>query len=147
MSPPDRRSFWREAFALHGEPPSPEVAALVGPGGAARIGASAHMPSFVALRLADLLREACEALGMDRFAFLQMDRERAALIDHVGACERILKTPLPQVFAIKVRQFIAMFLLVLPFALLHRMECDWLIPPVTMLAAYPLIALDQIGVE
>jgi putative membrane protein len=151
---------WREQFvrwaaayphvsrcSLRGEQPSPEVAALVGPADAARVGASGHMPSFVALRLAGLLQEACDTFQMGRFAFMQVDRERAALLDHVGACERIVKTPLPLVFAIKIRRFIALFLLVLPFALLHRMDCDWLVPIITMLVAYPLTALDQIGVE
>jgi putative membrane protein len=105
------------------------------------------MPSFVALKLADLLRQACDRSGMDRFAFLQVDRERATLIDHIGACERILKTPLPVVYSIKIRRFIALFLLTLPFALLHRIQGDWLVPFITMLIAYPLISLDQIGVE
>lgn len=154
-SPAWRQQFvrWAAAFphvarcSLRGEPPAPEVAHLLGPEGAARVAAAAHMPSYVALRLAELLREAGEQFRMDRFAFLQVDRERASLLDHVGACERILRTPLPLVFAIKIRRFIALFLLVLPFALLYRMECDWLVPVVTMLVAYPLMALDQIGVE
>ena len=144
---------WVAAFphvarcSLRGEDLSPEVARLVGARDATRIATSAHMPSFVALRLAELLREACERHGMDRFAFLQMDRERAALIDHIGACERILKTPLPRVYSIKVRRFLALFLLTLPFALLYRLDNDWLAPFITMMVAYPLIALDQIGVE
>jgi predicted membrane chloride channel (bestrophin family) len=37
--------------------------------------------------------------------------------------------------------------LTLPFALLHRLNSDWLVPLITMLVAYPLISLDQIGVE
>ncbi len=156
--PPD--SVWRERFVkwvavfphvarcnLRGEQLSPEVAALVGPDGSAQIAASVHMPSYVALQLADLLREACDSYNMDRFAFLQMDRERAALIDHIGACERILKTPLPLVYAIKIRRFIALFLLSLPFALLHRLNSDWLVPFITMMVAYPLMSLDQIGIE
>jgi len=51
------------------------------------------------------------------------------------------------VYAIKVRQFIALFLLTLPLSLLHRLESDWLIPLITMVVAYPLVALDQISVE
>lgn len=156
--PADR--VWREKFvrwaavfphvarcSLRGEQPSPEVAALVGPEGSAQIAAAAHMPSFVALTLADFLREAYDSHKLDRFAFLQVDRERAALIDHIGGCERILKTPIPLVYAIKIRRFIALFLLMLPFALLHRINGDWLIPFITMLVAYPLISLDQIGIE
>jgi putative membrane protein len=105
------------------------------------------MPSYVAFQLAGLLRQACEAYNMDRFAFMQIDRERASLIDHVGACERILKTPLPLVYSIKIRRFIALFLLTVPFALLHRVSTDWIVPLITMLVAYPLISLDQIGIE
>ena len=150
-----RREFvaWAAAFphvarcSLRGEPPPPEVAQLVGEAGAARIAASAHMPSYVALRLAALLGDACAAEQLDRLAFVQIDRERALLIDHVGACERILKTPLPLVYSIKIRRFIAIFLLTLPFALLHRMTNEWLVPLVTMLVTYPLMSLDQIGIE
>lgn len=132
---------------LRGEQPSAEIAALVGAEGSAQIASAPHMPSFVALKLAEFLREACDEYNMDRFAFLQVDRERAALIDHIGACERILKTPLPVVYAIKIRRFIALFLLTLPFALLHRLNSDWLAPIITMMVAYPLISLDQIGIE
>ena len=134
-------------FSLRGEPLGPEVAALVGSDGAAAITKSGHMPSFVALVLAGLLREARDRNEFDSFAFVQADRERAQLIDHVGGCERILKTPLPRVYSIKIRRFIAIFLLTLPIALLHRMEIDLLIPWITMMVAYPIISLDQIGVE
>lgn len=149
----DRFVKWAAVFphvarcSLRGEKPAPEVAALVGQDGSAQIEASAHMPSYVALQLAGLLREACDSFNMDRFAFLQMDKERASLIDHIGACERILKTPLPVVYAIKIRRFIALFLLTLPFALVHRLGSDWLVPFITMMVAYPIISLDQIGIE
>lgn len=145
--------LWAAAFphitrcSLRGEPPGPEVASLVGPEDASRIASAVHMPSFVAMKLAEFLREACETHAMDRFSFLQVDRERAALIDHIGACERILKTPLPIVYAIKIRRFLALFLLTLPFALLHRIDGDWMVPLITMMVAYPLLSLDQIGVE
>jgi putative membrane protein len=51
------------------------------------------------------------------------------------------------VYAIKVRRFILLFLVTLPFALLHRVGADWLVPVVTMLVAYPLLSLDRIGAE
>ena len=64
------------------------------------------MPSCVALRIDELLREACDRYGMDRFAFLQAERERAALIDHLGGCERIRNTPLATLYSITIRRFI-----------------------------------------
>jgi len=153
-------SAWKEVFvkwaavfphvarcSLRGEKPADEVVALVGQKGWSQVVAADHMPSFVVQKLADLLREACDANQMDRLAFIQVDKERAELIDHIGACERILKTPLPLVFAIKIRRFLAIFLITLPFALLHRINGEWLVPVITMMVAYPLLALDQIGIE
>jgi ion channel-forming bestrophin family protein len=132
---------------LRGELPSYEIANLVGSEDASRVATAEHMPSFVALILGELLHEACEKLEMDRFAFIQIDRERALLIDHIGACERIAKTPLPRAYSINIRRFIVMFLLTLPIALLHLLDGDWLVPFITMLVAYLLLSLDQIGVE
>jgi predicted membrane chloride channel (bestrophin family) len=31
--------------------------------------------------------------------------------------------------------------------LLHRVHSDWLVPFITMMVAYPLMSLDQIGIE
>ncbi len=132
---------------LRREPLGPEVVDLVGPEMAQQIAAAEHRPSFVALKLAELLREASEKWGMDRFAFLQIDRERALLIDNYGGCERILNTPMPQAYSIKIRHFLMLFLLTLPLTLLHRFDSVLLIPVVTMLVAYPLLSLDELGIE
>ena len=144
---------WASSFphaaraSLRGERTCPEIVALVGQEAATLIAAADHAPSYVALKLGALLRDATENHGMDRFAFLQADRERALLIDHIGGCERILKTPLPLVYAIKIRRFLVIFLVTLPFGLLHKVPGDWLIPLITMMVAYPLVSLDQIGIE
>ena len=134
-------------LSLQGELPSSEVANLVGPEDGRRVATAEHMPSFVAFILGDLLHEARETLKMDGFAFIQVDRERALLIDHVGACERIQKTPLPRVYSINIRRFIVVFLLTLPLPLMDQLDHDWLVPFITMLVAYLFLSLDQIGVE
>jgi putative membrane protein len=147
---------WREravrltaAFAhatrrsLRDERELPEVEVLLGAKEAAEIASARHMPGHVALLIADHLRAACDTLGMDRFAFLEADRDVASLIESVGGCERIKKTPLPRSYAIQIRQFIILFLATLPFALLKKV--GWLTPIVTILIAYPLLSLDAIG--
>ncbi|MBR9801577.1 MAG: bestrophin family protein [Rubinisphaera brasiliensis] len=144
---------WTAAFphvarhSLRGEPSSTEVANLVGPKYETQVANADHMPGFVAWQLSELLGDAKERLGMDGFAFIQIDRERALLVNHIGACERILATPLPRIYSITIRRFILLFLLILPMALIHLLEVMWFIPFVTMVVAYPLLTLDQIGVE
>lgn len=107
--------------------------------------AAEHMPIRVAGRLARQLHQAREQGGLDGFAMLVIDRERAALIDHVGSCERILRTALPRVHSIKLRRFILLYLLALPLAL--EISHIWMRPLITMLVAYLLFAIDQIGHE
>jgi ion channel-forming bestrophin family protein len=144
---------WTSAFAaaakssLRGQQNTAEVALLVGPEAAGEIMGADHAPSFVALKLGALLQDAAQNHTLDRFAFLQADRERSLLIDHIGACERILKSPLPLVYSIEIRRFLMLFIVTLPFALLHKVSDVWLIPIITMLVAYPLTSLDQMGIE
>lgn len=142
---------WTAAFpyaarsSLRGDCHLVEVGRLLGAETAQDIATTGHMPTYVAKRIARLLRDAVDEGTLDRYAFLQLDRERALLIDHIGACERIMKTPLPSAYSIKIRRFLILFLGALPFALLERV--DSLTPLVTMLVAYPLLSLDQIGYE
>jgi len=153
-----RDAEWREHFvrwtaafshvarrSLRGERELPELLPLLrDPDAVERISRAQHMPSFVAQVLAGLLREAVEQGDMDRVAFLAVDRERTQLIDHVGGCERILRTPLPQVHTSKLRRFIVLYLLALPIAVVGT----WWFPGlVTVLVAYPLLAIDQIAAE
>ncbi len=150
---------WRERFlrllaafphvlraSLRGQHALPEVATLLGAEEAARIAAAEHMPTRVDLELALLLRVAVDRHGMDRLAFLAINRRRARFLDLVGGCERILKTPMPRISAIIIRRFIVVYVATLPFALMAKIG-DLLTPVVTMLVAYPILSLDQAGVD
>ena len=90
-----------------------------------------------------MLREARDRGQFDRAAYLRAEEQRGWLIDHIGGCERILKTPLATSYVVLIRRFIVLFLVTLPFALLRKVE--WQTPFVTLLVAYPLLALDQIA--
>lgn len=142
---------WTAAFShaarhsLRGERNLDDLRDLLGEDEARVLSKAAHLPSYVTGRLARLLRQATEDGGLDRFAFLQAERERALLIDHIGACERILNTPLAQVFSIKIRRFLFLYLVALPLGIVDK--SGGLTPVLTMMVAYPLLSLDQIGVE
>jgi putative membrane protein len=145
-----RRQFvgWTASFchsarcSLRGESCGPDIRRLLGPEAEAQVSGAVHVPSMVVLKLAGLLRR---APGLDGFAFLQIDHERAELIDHIGACERILRTPVPRAAAIKIRRFIFLFLMLLPFALVGKM--GWFTPAVMFFITYPVLSLDAIGTE
>lgn len=106
---------------------------------------SVHKPMFVAGKIASLLETARFKHQLDGFTFQTMDGQRNLLIDYVGGCERILKTPMPLVYGIKTRRFILTFLLLLPFSLLEKTGFNAIF--IFFLVAYPLLSLDRIGIE
>jgi putative membrane protein len=145
---------WTAAFAwaakarLRGESTAPELVILLGEKEAARVHAAEHMALCVALHIDELLRQACQKEnGMDGFAYLQAQRERAGLVDHLGGCERIRSTPLAKVYSVTIRRFILFYLATLPFALLHKFEREWMVPLVTLVIAHPVLVIDQLGIE
>lgn len=145
---------WTAAFAwtvkarLRGETIVPELVPLLGEQETKCVQAAEHMPLSIALRIDDLLRRACRKQnGMDGFALMQAERERARLVDHLGSCERIRTTPLASVYSLTIRRFILFYLATLPFALLHKFESEWMAPLVAVLIAHCVLVLDQLGIE
>ncbi|HTQ41282.1 MAG TPA: bestrophin family ion channel [Polyangiaceae bacterium] len=145
---------WSAAFphvvrrSLRGQRDLPEVCELLGQPTTREIAGAQHMPSFVASRVAALLRRGRTRSpedGLDGFAFENVDEQRALLVDHVGACERILKTPLAFAYAVMIRRFIVIYLALVPFGLVDTV--GWATPFVTMFVSYPILALDYIGTE
>ncbi len=106
---------------------------------------SIHMPLFAANKIAFLLQQARVTHHIDGFVFEKLEAQRILLIDYIGSCERILKTPMPLVYAIKARRFILIFLLLLPFSLIENLEFSAVF--IYFLVAYPLLSLDRIGIE
>lgn len=138
-----------------------EARRLLGDEEADRLAEAGHMPGLVAAALDRLLREALER-GMPPMSYHQAEAQRAGLVDHLGGCERILKTPLARSSAIQVRRFVLLFLGTAPFALLSDFTSgwpplpflnrevgasDWIVPLFIMMMAYPLLSLDRIGME
>ncbi|MEO8268359.1 MAG: bestrophin family ion channel [Aureliella sp.] len=169
--PPDQQ--WRVQFikwiaafphvtrrSLRGERNMPELALLLSPKQIQWLLTNQHLPDAVSREIASLLAEGRKS-GMDGFAFQEAEKQRGLLIDHLGGCERILKTPLARSGAIQVRQFIFLLLATLPFTLLQDFEGTlygslvgsdesdriWLVPVFIMILAYMLLSLDRIGME
>ncbi|WP_254511704.1 bestrophin family protein [Anatilimnocola floriformis] len=131
--------------SLRGDTDWRDVERLLSPEQTAQLAAAPHSPTYVANRIAQLLHEAMRSGQFDRFAFIQAEHERSSLIDHIGGCERIMKTPLARVFSIKIRHFLFVYLIALPIAIVDKTGV--MTPIIVLLVAYPLLSLDQIGME
>ena len=110
-----------------------------------KLNESKHRPMMMASLIAHELQIARNNYGFDSFAFLRAQEQIEHIIDAQGACERILKTPMPFVMAVKSRRFILFFLLMMPFALAN--VSLFLSPLIAGIVSYAIFSLDQIGVE
>lgn len=132
-------------LGLLGERTPEDLDRVLGRDEAERILAAEHMAMAVSILIGDSLRDARDRLGLDGYAFLRIDPERVTLIDDVGGCERIVKTPLPLAYRVEIRRALIVFIAASPFALVDRI--GWLTPLATVLIALPMLAVDKIGTE
>jgi putative membrane protein len=131
--------------SLRGSQTFDELVSTLGADEVLQLKNAQHMPMWAGGKIAELLENVRAKRQLDVIVFAEFEKHLALLIDYVGGCERILKTPMPLVYAIKTRRFILLYLLLLPVSLIDVVgEMSVLI---TALVAYPLLSLDRIGFE
>lgn len=74
---------------------------------------------------------------------MTLDSNLTQLIDELGACERIKKTPVPKAYVLHTRRFIVLYLVTLPFAL---SKLDWYAAPAVFCIAYAFLGIEAIGI-
>ncbi|MGH7999787.1 MAG: bestrophin family protein [Brasilonema sp.] len=67
------------------------------------------------------------------------------LVNILGGCERILKTPLPLIYSIKLRQLLLIFCLVLPIEIVSHLT--WWTGLMTAFVSFTLLSIEEIGSE
>ncbi len=67
------------------------------------------------------------------------------MVDTMGSCERILKTPIPLAYAIHLRQLIFLYCFITPFQLVHTLHL--VTPFVVAVIAFTVFGIEEIGVE
>ena len=104
-----------------------------------------HLPTAIAARITFLLDEARRSGALPEIVFTTLDANNQVLVDCIGACERIHKTPLPFAYVVHLRRAMLLFCGTLPFALLGRFGA-WSIL-VTLIVSYIMFGIEEIGVE
>lgn len=107
--------------------------------------AAQHVPSAVALRISNLLAEARKAGHISDYVAMTLDNNIQLLIDYLGSCERIHKTPLPFAYVVHLRRALILYCITLPFALIA--DYGWATIIDTLLIAFIFFGIEEIGVE
>jgi ion channel-forming bestrophin family protein len=104
-----------------------------------------HAPLAVTTRISHALRAAAKKGQLDSYQHMQLDLFVAQLVDYLGACERIVRTPLPFAYVVHLRRVLLIYLCTLPLTLVNLF--GWWTIVVVLLIAYVLMGIEEIGVE
>ncbi|MDB4928606.1 MAG: hypothetical protein JWM10_1090 [Myxococcaceae bacterium] len=121
------------------------VAAELAPAEAERLAHAQHAPLAVALAVSRAVAEAQRRGLVTDVQQAVVEQNVQTLIDCIGACERIKRTPLPFAYVVHLRRALTIYCGTLPMALVQYF--GWFTVPVTFLVAYILLGIEEIGVE
>lgn len=130
---------------LRGQRSLGPVAQDLGPESAQALLKAQHTPAAVAREITLALDEARHAGLISDIIMTSIDQNAQALVDCIGACERIHKTPLPFAYVVHLRRALALYCFTLPFALLSRF--GWETIAIASLISTVLLGIEEVGVE
>jgi putative membrane protein len=67
------------------------------------------------------------------------------MVDILGGCERILKTPVPLIYAIRLRQLVLIYCLVLPLDIVS--DFTWWTGIIMTVVSFTLLSIEETGSE
>ncbi len=121
------------------------VAAELDPAEADRLTHAQHAPLAIAVALSQGIADGHRRGLITDVQQSIIEQNIQVLVDSIGACERIRRTPLPFAYVVHLRRALAIYCGTLPLALVQYF--GWLTVPVTFLVAYILLGIEEIGVE
>ena len=104
-----------------------------------------HPALAVAVLLTDCLAEGRRRGAYSDMMHAALDNNVRALVDHLGGCERIRKTPLPFAYVVHLRRALVLYCFTLPFALVDSF--GWTTILDVLLISYTYFGIEEIGVE
>lgn len=102
-------------------------------------------PLQVALLIGEYLQEEFERNCINSYQLTAMLKLLDAMVDVLGGCERILKTPIPVAYSIHLKQLLLIYCLTLPFQLVT--ELAWWTAPIVSVISFTVFGIEQIGIE
>lgn len=140
-----------EAFAiamklhLRGEKVNQELVPLMSPDFYETLQQINHPPLEIAFWISDYLQQQLNRHHINPYQLNAMFQLLDDMVDTLGACERILKTPIPAAYAIHLKQLVFLYCLTLPFELVDQLV--WFTAPLVGLVSFAIFGIEAIGAE
>jgi ion channel-forming bestrophin family protein len=130
---------------LRSQPIDDNLARLVSPLQLLKLQQANNAPLEIAFWIGDYLQAKQEQGQISLYQMSELQRLLDSLVDMLGACERILRTPMPMAYAIHLKQLLLLYCLLLPFQVVD--ELKWYTAPAVALVSFTLFGIEAIGVE
>jgi putative membrane protein len=104
-----------------------------------------HLPSCIAAEIHLLFQEAHQRGELSDADLIGIKPSLMALLDILGACERIKKTPIPFSYNVYIKLSISAYTLLLPFGFIG--ELGYWSVPLVMLIFFAFIGVEMMGEE
>lgn len=104
-----------------------------------------HLPTYILTLISDRITKLYREKTVSDMQFLELSKHIDDANEVISSCERIHTTPIPFSYAIHLKKFLFVFMLILPFGFIHDLG-PWSIA-IVMLIFYAMVGLDVIGEE
>lgn len=130
---------------LRGEPIGSELEELLPNSNYMKLKLMNNPPLEVAFWIGDYLQQQYNHNYLNSYQLTAMQELLNNLVDNLGACERILKTPMPLAYAIHLKQLLLLYCLLLPFQIVQSL--GWWTGFIVALISFTLFGIEAIGLE
>lgn len=130
---------------LRQEPINQELEELLPPAQYFKLKSMNHPALEIAFWISDYLQQQHERSRLNVYQLSSMQQLLNEMVDALGGCERILKTPMPLAYAIHLKQLLLLYCLSLPFQMVGGL--GWWTGPLVALISFTLFGIEEIGIE
>jgi putative membrane protein len=104
-----------------------------------------HPPLEIAFWISDYLQKQQEKNCLNNYQLISMLKLLDNMVDSLGGCERILRTPIPLAYSIHLKQLILIYCLTLPFQVVSQL--DWWTGLIVGIISFTIFGIEAIGLE
>lgn len=130
---------------LRAKPINEELESLMSPVQFHKLKTMNNPPLEVAFWIGDYLQKQHNRACIDAYQLIALQDLLNSMVDVLGACERILKTPIPLAYAIHLKQLLLIYCGLLPFNLVGNL--GWWTGAFVALVSFIVFGVEEIGIE
>jgi putative membrane protein len=130
---------------LRGEKVNHELAGLMPNQWYEKLKLMNNPPLEIAFWIGDYLQNQYDRKCLNVYQLTAMFKLLDNIVDALGGCERILKTPIPLAYSIHLKQLLLLYCLTLPFQMVDDLHLGT--APIIAIISFAMFGIEAIGIE